>query len=158
MKLKWTLVALTTYCMLFCISSCESHEQTADDAFEQVKEEKLSSDSGETPELTLPTKAATRTTPPHHSPAKPDPWTQFKVAAESSMHANDTAIVTLKGLPNNGKHIKKVIELEKENNNLRVLIAAYEQDERARRDKFEAQIRLDVSGIATALVALRAAQ
>jgi hypothetical protein len=133
---------------------CETHEQTADDAFERVKEEKLLSGDPATPlEVPAPPKAANPASP---RSAPLDKWSQFKQAADAKINENIATVKTIKSLPNNGKSIKTVIALEKENNELSAKIIAYEVEEKARWEKFETELNADLAAVTEKLKAMKA--
>jgi hypothetical protein len=136
------------------LGSCQSHESSADDAFERVKEGKMMRPMGEELMDTQPIVAGKPTLKTHIVEAS-DPWAQFKKGMETKILANQVEIVALKARPNNSKGIKKVIALEEENNELRLQMEAYHVQELARWAEFEARMKLNVEGIATALKELK---
>lgn len=154
-KNPYALATIGLLCFLLSLAipltGCESHERAADEAFQKVKSAKSdsmdSTASSNVGEQITP--AASRSQ--ERSLEYRDPMARFKSKIERKLQENEAMILRLKGLPNNGKLIKRVIGLEKENADIRTKIAQYASEEKARWEAFQATIELDVSTLSTQL-------
>ena len=150
MKTNRIAPVLSTCICLMILTSCESHEQKSDEAFQQVKEKKtmLKDSVGARKEITPETKnadAAVKNT-------IPDAWAIFKFELERKILANEIKIKQLKGIPNqNAKLLGKVINIEKDNNDLRVQMDAYNAEVKAKWEKFKIQMNTDADGLSKSL-------
>jgi hypothetical protein len=153
MKIKTTLIlAIIATCLMgLILLSCESHEQKADDAYEQVKEEKFNSKSTITEPGTsqAPIKKKVTVT----KVANPDEWVKFKQEIELKIQINEIKIKKFKSIPwVNSKTQRKVIDMEKENNDLRVQMKEFKEEAEDNWKKFKAKTILKVNDISTELM------
>lgn len=153
MKIETTLIlAIIATCLMgLILLSCESHEQKADDAYEQVKEEKFNSKSTITEPGTsqAPIKKKVTVT----KVANPDEWVKFKQEIELKIQINEIKIKKFKSIPwVNSKTQRKVIDMEKENNDLRVQMKEFKEEAEDNWKKFKAKTILKVNDISTELM------
>ena len=137
-----TIISCFSVLILF---SCESHEQKADEVFQQVKEERMmSKDSAiidkalQPPEKTDPLKKIEYI----------DEWTKFKMETEKKIVANENLIKEIKTIPNaSSKLLKEVTSLEQENNDLRKEMDVYKEEAKVMWENFKTKINYDVNKI-----------
>lgn len=140
--LSSTIISCFSAIILF---SCESHEQKADEVFEQVKVERMmSKDTAiinkalQPPEKTDPLKKNEYI----------DEWTKFKMETERKIVANENLIKEIKTIPNaSAKLLKEVTSLEQENNDLRKEMDVYKEEAKVLWENFKTQINHDVNKI-----------
>lgn len=131
--------------------SCESKEQDIDDAFAQVKEEKMLledsiNDAHEMIEDTI------QTTVVKIQQITINDWSDFMLEIDKKIKKNEQTIVTIKSTPNYSiKLFKKVASLEETNNNLKIKIAEYQKNEKLKRKDFKETILLEAIEIDTQL-------
>ena len=132
-------------CSIF-LSFCTQHEPKADDAFDRLKKEKLSTkDSVIITEEPIPEPKKSSTIKKIENP---DEWTKFKTEAESKITANESKIKALKGIPNsNAKLLRKIATIEKRNNELRKQMDVYNEDVKVMWENFKAKMSHDVNEI-----------
>jgi hypothetical protein len=134
---------------LISISSCHSHEQKPDDAFENIKEQKkLNKDSiPPTPEI-IPEQKKTEVV----QKSENQDWVSFRTGMEEKIIMNTLKIKSLKAAPeSNTKQLRKVARLEKNNTDLRKQMDDYAADAKARQEKFKTSMTQDVNDIGTEL-------
>lgn len=140
-------------CVSFLIfATCESHEQRADEAFEQVKAEKKSNK-----EIVFienkPGEGEINDASKKYD--NQDDWTLFKADVERKIQANAVKIKEIKGTPNvTSSMYKKAATLEKENNNLKIQMDEYKADEKLNWDKFKIKINYEGTDIGIKLKAI----
>ncbi len=145
---------------LFLFSSCESHEQTADDAFELVKQEKkdgtydstvivtdtLSTIS--TPQVVKEQPVTSRNILIQKKTENIDEWMLFKTEIEKKIIVNEKKITAVKSTSTtNSKLLKKLTILEKENNDLRRQMNEYTEEMKIKMETFKANLNQNVSNI-----------
>lgn len=126
--------------------SCESKEQNMDDAFAQVKEEKMLledsiNDSQEIVEDSI-------TTVVKIQQVTINEWSSFMLEIEKKINRNEQTIKAIKSIPNYSvKLFKKVATLEETNNNLKIKIKDYQEDEKLKMENFKQTIHLEAQEI-----------
>jgi hypothetical protein len=150
MKINPFTIIISTCFLSMALFSCESHEQSADDAFENVKEEKTKlKDSVIVAKELIP---ETNKTEPVRKTESIDEWTKFKMDAEKKITANEITIKTIKGIPNaNAKLLRQVTSLEKDNNDLRKQMDVYKEEVKVMWENFKTKINHDVNEISIEL-------
>ena len=137
---------ITSCFVAVLLFSCESKEQNMDDAFAQVKEEKMLledsiNDSQEIVEDSI-------TTVVKIQQVKINEWSSFMLEIEKKIILNEQTIKTIKSIPNYSvKLFKKVATLEETNNNLKIKIKDYQEDEKLKMENFKQTIYLEVQEI-----------
>lgn len=127
--------------------SCESKEQNMDDAFAQVKEEKMLledsiNDSHELIDDSI------KTTVVKIQQVTINEWSSFMLEIEKKININEQTIKAIKSIPNYSvKLFKKVATLEETNNNLKIKIKDYQEDEKLKMENFKQTIYLEVQEI-----------
>lgn len=139
---------------LMIFTSCGSHNQKTDEAFERVKKERLLSKDS----ITI--KEALKQEPMNIGLVKNnenlDVWTQFKIETEKKIRSNENIIKEIKKLPNaNPNLLRKVTSLEKTNNDLRRKMDEYNEDEKVKWEKFKTMMNHDVNEIGIELKAIK---
>jgi hypothetical protein len=138
MKISLRSLTIPSCLLVVFLISCESHEQTPDDAFENIKE--LKEKEGITPEIIQEVEKI--------EVAKPDEWTQFKTETENKIVANEAKIKKIKSIPNaSTKLLKQVTDLEKDNNDLRRQMDEYKEEMKVMWESFKIKINHDVNEI-----------
>ena len=151
-KLKSKFI-ITGVAMLMFIS-CQRHEIKADDAYEQVKKEKMQKKDSSLviPEITqvaeeiliIPKKE------------KPNEWNKFKTEIDKRIHSNEMKIKEIKEIPNtNNAFFRKVKNLENDNNDLRKKMDEYKEAEKDNWEKFKTTENHEVNEIDIALKDLK---
>lgn len=156
MNTNFTLKILLPCFLALAIESCESHEQKADEAFERVKEDKMSiKDTG----TTIPIDTAVRGLA--EEPAKPeiviktintDEWSKFRQELDKKILAGETKIKSIKATPNaNSDLISDLSSLEKDFNDLRRKMDEYNEEMKVELGKFRVKMNHEVNVIAIEL-------
>jgi hypothetical protein len=147
-----------TSLFLIAISSCHSHEQKPDDAFENIKEQKkLNKDSvPPVPEIISDQKKTEIISSQKKTEVVPksenQDWVSFRMGMEEKIIMNTLKIKSLKAAPeSNTKQLRKVARLEKNNTDLRKQMDDYAADAKARQEKFRTSMNQDVNDIGTEL-------
>ncbi len=145
-----TSLIITSYIVVTVLAACESHEQKADDAFENVKEQKLKmKDTVSIAKESTPDSVKTESL---KKAEHPDEWTKFKTETENKIAANEIKIKKIKGIPNaNAKLMKQVMSLEKDNNDLRKEMDEYKEEVKVMWENFKTKINHDVNEISIEL-------
>jgi ABC-type transport system involved in Fe-S cluster assembly fused permease/ATPase subunit len=161
MTFKITIVSMIIIACfsVMLIVSCKSHEQKTDDAFEQVKEEKkLTNDSNKINNAMVVEKSTVMSDTARKTPDTkktiPDERTLFKIETTKKIQTNQDRIKQMKAFPNAGIN-KKVINLEKDNNNLMIKMDEYNKDEKLKWELFKANMNQDVNEIGIELKTIR---
>jgi hypothetical protein len=132
-------------------TSCQSHEQKADDAFEQVKQEKYKHEPAPVAVQEV-IEASKKTEPEKIEPDKKneyqDEWSKFKSEIEKKIILNEIKIKEIKAMPDaNSKLLKKVMRLEEDNNALRKDMNDYNEEAKTKWETFKATINHNVNEI-----------
>lgn len=138
------------YCTLIILCSCESHEQSADDAFELAKEDRNTFQTVEkAPVKIIPDlkKAA-----PLERVKSLDEWSEFKTQIDTKIAANQHLIKVLKNQHSaSTKTFRRITNLEEQNTLLNEQLLEYYNNERMKWLKFKDDINQQVTAIATEL-------
>jgi pheromone shutdown protein TraB len=155
MNLKINMVSIMIACLsVVAVGSCKSHEQKNDDAFEQVKEEKkVVNDSDIVNNAMILEKDKTK---PQTQKVVPNEREQYMIEMKKKIQLNENQINAIKTLPNaNAALIKKVISLEKNNNDLIITMDEYSKDEKLKWELFKATMNQHVDEIGIELKAIK---
>ena len=145
-----TSLIITSYILVTVLTACESHEQKADDAFENVKEQKIK--MGDTLSTLKESTPSSIKTEPSKKAEHQDEWTKFKTETENKIVANEIKIKKIKGIPNaNAKLMKQVMSLEKDNNDLKKEMDEYREEVKVMWENFKTKINHDVNEISIEL-------
>jgi hypothetical protein len=155
-SLRFSLAMIVVTGMLFVSAhACESHEQRAEEAFEQVKDDMTANgDSNayaDVEPIGAPQKS--KTTKVYVPPMTEE--VKFNKETESQLNANEALIKDLKGMPNNGKIMKKISLVEKDNAELRVEMAAYLAEVKLRWETYQATTKEELEKISADLKTLK---
>jgi hypothetical protein len=130
---------------LFC--SCESHEQKADDAFENFKEDKMNIKDTIIIEKLISTS--------ENKTEKINEYEKFKKEIEKKIISNENKIKLIKLTPQpNSKLFKRVLSLENENKNLKIQFDQYQEELKKNFETFKNKLNLDVNEIDSELTIL----
>jgi hypothetical protein len=145
-KQNFILIIIISYLSAALFSSCESREQNTDDAFEIIKEEKmLSNDSNYVLKAMLQEPVKTKLS---KNIEKPDEWTAFNIEIENKILNNEKKIIEMKKKSNsNSNLLRKVINIEKTNNDLRNQMNDYKEEVKLKWETFKSSINHDVDEI-----------
>lgn len=128
--------------------SCESHEQESDDAFEQVKEEKMISNENVSDSVIKEIIEEPKILKSAMKNENLDEWTKFKIETEKKIRTNENKIKEIKGIPNaDSKLIRTLISLEKDNNDLRKQMDEYHEEMKVKWENFKTKINHDINKI-----------
>lgn len=143
---NFTLMIVACCFSLQILTSCQSHEQKIDDAFEIVKQEKLISKDSvlDSVEIILETKKIEQVKIIDNV----DDWSKFKTETEKKIITNEKKIKELKSIPNtDSKLLKKITNLEKDNNDLRKKMNVYKEEQKVQWENFKTMMNHDVNEI-----------
>lgn len=147
---NFTSIIISCCFALMIFVSCESPDHKTDDAFEQVKEEKMMAKDSFNPqkEITkVETKVATKVEIITKNESV-DEWKKFKFETEKRILMNENKIKEIKGIPDsNTKLYKKVTTLEKDNNDLRKQMDEYNEEMKMKWESFKVKINHEVNQI-----------
>lgn len=144
MKTKLISVLTISFLSLLIFVSCESHEQQAD-AFDQLKEEKMTAPEKEV--ITAPQKESFKI---EKNPLSE--WALFRIETEKKIKVNENKIIEIKSIPNTGaKFLRRVVDLEKENNALRQKMDIYQEEEKVRLATFKSELNKEIGAISIEL-------
>lgn len=150
-----TISIILTGCLSAMIFiSCGSHEQKPDDAFDRVKKERMISNdsnfvSKEIIQESMKTEVVKKT-------ENPDEWTRFRIETEKKIHLNEKKIKEIRSLPNaDASLLRKVSNLEKDNNDQRIRIDKYNEEVKAKWEMFKASMNHNVNEIGIELNTLK---
>jgi len=152
---------------MIMITSCGPRVQKPADAFDLVKKERmLSNDSSFVSKEII--KASMKTESVKTEIVKteivkkietPDEWTIFKLEMEKKIRSNETIIQKIKTLPGlNASSRKKLTNLEKDNNNLKMRLNEYPEEVKAKWETFKSSLSHNANEIDLELIALKTAQ
>lgn len=135
-------------------TSCGSHVQKADDAFDAVKKERMmSNDSNFVSKEIIQESMKTELVKKDETP---DEWTRFKIETEKKIRLNEKKIKEIEGLPDaSASLLRKVTNLEKDNNALRIRMDEYNEEVKVRWEKFKASMNHNVNEIDIKLNAMK---
>lgn len=154
--LKTNIISLIiTGCLsAIIITSCGYHKQKPDDAFDLVKKERMmSTDSSFVSEKVIQESMKTE---PVKKIETPDEWIKFKNETEKKIHQNENKIKEIKELPDaNAGLLRKVANLEKANNDLRIRMDEYREEVKVKWEMFQASMNHNVNEIDIELNALK---
>lgn len=154
------LFGLGMACLLV---ACESRAESGEAAFEDAKEARTTlADSTAMSELAESIQSDKKglvgnigkESAAMHTP-KPDAWTLFQRNTEADIVANATLIHVLKGMPDNGKLLKRTAQVESDNTELRATVDAFLKQEQENRADFQAKVALSLQDISAKLDALK---
>lgn len=150
--------------VMVCLSvamvvSCKSHEQKTDDAFEQVKEKKRQTNDSDKinnamlsdKRKILPVKSKVGTIEKN---TLSNEQGQFKIETIRKIQTNQNKITEMKSLPDAGFD-KKMISLEKANNDLIIKMDEYNKNEKLKWELFKAEMNQQVNEIGIELKAIK---
>jgi hypothetical protein len=127
---------LTGCLTVVLLSSCGPRVQKPDDAFTLVKKERMLSDdssfaSKEVIQASMKTEVVKKT-------ETVDEWTRFRLDTEKKIHSNENSIQKIKNLPDISNSLrKKLTNLEKDNNNLKMSLNEYPEEVKAKWEAFK---------------------
>ena len=127
------------------LASCESHEQKADEAFNQFKDQKMA--AKDTIKVSKDTTViVVENNQPLKKYEKIDEDEKFNKAIQASVRANELIIKKLKTTPNMSiKTLKKIVNLEEANSNFAKQLSDYDEEAKKNRKVFEEKIKQEVS-------------
>lgn len=146
MNFNFMSVSIKTCLVIIIFASCESHEQRSNDAFDRFKEEKMTAKDCVliTPDEPKEIIKAV----PLKLNESPDEWTKFKNETEKKIVLNENKIKKIKQTPEaNIKLFKKIVHLEKENDDLKIQLKKYEEEVKINLEKFKEKIQGEVSDL-----------
>lgn len=152
-KMTTNFISKITVCFLMplILFSCESQEQNIDDAFAEVKKEKMFledsiNDSQEMVNDSL------KTTVVQIQQITVNNWTVFIQELDKKIIKNEQIIAALKSTPNYSiKLLKKVASLEENNSDLKRKVTEYQNDEKLKMEDFKKTILIETKEIDTQL-------
>lgn len=135
MNLNFTSIIILAWFSIIILVSCESHEQKADVAFERVKEEKMMPQDSVISDKKEVIKVNENI----------DEWSKFNIEIENKIIFNENKIKKIRSIPNtNAELLRKVTFLEKDNNDLRVRMAKYNEEVEEKWVNFREKMNHDV--------------
>lgn len=150
MKTSITLNTIKACFVLIILASCESHDQKHNDAFDRFKKEKMT--STDSIENIKEISKIENKTEPLKTTENTDEWVKFKNETEKKILANENKIKRIKQTPEaNVRLFKKIIRLEKDNDDLRLQLKVYEEEVKVNLEKFKEKINLKAKEIDTKL-------
>lgn len=136
--------------LLIILVSCESQEQKSNEAFDQFKEEKLMLKDCVLTNVDMFQQM--NTTAPLKTNESADDWIKFKIEIENKILLNKNKIKKLKQTPNADiKLFKKIVRLEKDNDDLKIQLNEYEFEVKENLKKFKEKIDVELNSIGTQL-------
>lgn len=140
------IVAICTSAMI--LVSCQSHEQEPDQAFEQVKEEKMFSNKNDSDSIIKKIIKEPKKLESALKNENLDEWTTFKMETEKKIRSNENKIKEIKSTPNtDSKLLRAVINLEKDNNDLRKQMDEYKEEMKVKWENFKTKMNHDINEI-----------
>ena len=146
-------ITLTSCLTVILIASCGPRAQKPDDAFTLVKKERMLSDdssyaSKEVIQASMKTEVAKKA-------ETVDEWTKFRLETEQKIHSNEISIQKIKNLPDLSNSLrKKLTNLEKDNNNLKMSLNEYPEEVKAKWESFKSSTSHSANEIGIELKAL----
>lgn len=143
---KFITFFLTGCISVLMITSCGSKQQKPDDAFDRVKKIRmLSNDSNFVSEEIIQESMKTE---PVKKIENLDEWTKFKIETEKKIRRNEKKIKEIKDLNDaNVNLLRKLENLEKDNNNLSIKMDAYKEEMKVKWELFQASMNHSVNEI-----------
>jgi hypothetical protein len=153
-KVKYIPMILVGCLSVLVLTSCNPHVQKVDDAFDRIKKERmLTADSNFVSKEII---EESLKTVPVKKVETLDEWTKFKQETENKIRINETKIKEIKGLHDaNASMLKKVVGLEKDNNDLRKKMDKYNEEVKVKWEMFKASMNHNVNEISIELNALK---
>lgn len=151
---NFAITIATGFLSLLFLTSCQSHEQNTDEAFESFKEGKLMSEandssSKETNDKLIKTDTIkTGKIKTEIIKENQNEWEKFKLEIEKKILVNKNKIKEIKNIPGaDTKLLRKVSSLEKDNNNLRKKMDEYKEEEKMHWENFKTMMDHNVNDI-----------
>lgn len=146
-KIKLSNILLLS---ILILSSCQSTEKKLDDAFDMVKKEKI--DSGSSTIVIKNVVEEPKQSVQIIKNTNEDEWKLFKLEMEKKIKLNETLIIGLKkATDSNSKTQRKIISLEKENDNLRRQMDDYHEAIKVEWENFKTKLDHQANQIAIEL-------
>jgi hypothetical protein len=145
---------ILTICLTVAlIASCGPRVQKPDDAFTLVKKERMLSDDSSF--VSKEVIQASMKTLPAKNIEPVDEWTKFRLETEKKIHSNENSIQKIKSLPGISNSLrKKLTNLEKDNNNLKMSLNEYPEEVKAKWEAFKSSSSHSANEIGIELNAL----
>lgn len=139
-------IILTGLFSAILLTSCGSHEQKADDAFDRVKKVRmLSNDSNFISDEIIQQSMKTESV---KEPENLDEWTRYQNEMEKKIHRNENRIKEIKSLAHaDAGLLRKVTSLENDNNDLRIKMVEYHEEMKVKWEMFKASMNHHVTEI-----------
>lgn len=145
MKVNFISISIKA-CLLIGLVSCESQEQKPNEAFDQFKEEKMM--LKDCVLTNIDTHQQMKTVTPLKANESADEWTRFKNEIENKILLNENKIKKLKQTPKADiKLFKKIVRLEKDNDELKTQLNEYEVEVKENLKKFREKVDGELSEI-----------
>lgn len=146
MRVTILSVPVKAFILLIILGSCQPQEQKSSDAFDRFKEDKMTKKDcvlimAEEPKIIAKAE-------PLKATESQDEWMKFKNEIEKKILLNENRIKKIKQTPEaDVKLFKKVIHLEKENEELKIQLTEYEEEVKLNLKKFKEKINFQVKDI-----------
>jgi hypothetical protein len=135
------------------IVSCGPRVQKPDDAFTIVKKERMLLDDSSF--VSKEVIKASMKTQPSKNIEPTDEWTRFRLETEKKIHSNENSIQKIKNQPDISNNLrKKLTNLEKDNNNLKMSLNEYPEEVKAKWEAFKSSTSHSANEISIELNAL----
>jgi hypothetical protein len=135
-------IIITAY-ILILLTSCGSHSQKADEAFNRVKKEKMLTPDSNLIQNALRQEPASK--PIVKKKEVQDEWTRYKLETEKKIHENENIIREIRTFPKSNSYLlRKVAGLEKENINLSSKLDEFNVEMKMKLENFKALMNHDV--------------
>lgn len=143
---KFITLFLTGCISVLMITSCKPPQQKQADAFDRVKQIRmLSNDSNFASKEIIQESMKTE---PVKKTENMDEWTKFKLETEKKIRQNKNKISEIKALPDaDGSMLRKLENLEKDNNDLSIKMEAYREEVKLKWEMFQASMNHSVNVI-----------
>jgi len=150
-------IVRTACVTVLMLTSCVSHVQKADDAFDRVKKERmLTDDSSFTTQEIMDESMKTELVKKKQDVEKQDEWTRFKLETEAKIHTNENRIIEIRARKDLAHSLRrKVTGLEKDNNELRKRMDEYKEEVKVQWEMFKASMDHNVNEIDIELKAIK---
>lgn len=146
MKLNFISVSIITCLSIIIFASCESHEQKSNDAFDRFKEEKMTSKDCVVVAIAEPKDILKVESPKINEST--DEWLKFKNETEKKIVLNENKIKRIKQTPEaNIKLFRKIVHLEKDNDDLKIQLKKYEEEVKINLERFKEKIKGEVTDL-----------
>ena len=125
------------------ITSCTSHEQKGDEAFDQFR--KLKNTNIDSNQIFRDQIKEIRQEELRKHYASLEDWTKYQNEIEKKIGLNENKIQSVKANPLlNAKSLRRISSLEKDNNNLKKKLAEYRDDMKSRLQSFKTSMNRNV--------------